>query len=254
MTLTGITSINGGGGNDIITGSTGGETILGGSGNDILNGGGGADALAGGAGNDTYIVDTANVVVTEAASQGSDTVMASVSFTLGANTEILTLTGTMAIDGTGNSLANKITGNTNDNVLFGFTGKDIMDGGDGNDTLVGGASADTLTGGLGNDLFRFDSLTSSVDKDVIKDFTIGEDHFEIDRSIFTAFVGDAAGALSASDFVTGTKALTSSQHLIYNSGNGALYYDVDGVGGAAQIQIAVLANHAALSAGDFILI
>ena len=72
----------------------------------MLDGGAGADTMSGGAGNDTYVVDDAGDVVTEAAGEGTDTVRARVSYTLGANVENLTLTGTGAINGTGNALDN----------------------------------------------------------------------------------------------------------------------------------------------------
>ena len=72
--------------------------------------------------------------MTEAASAGTDTVRADVSWTLGANLENLTLTGTGAINGTGNTLANVLTGNAAANVLNGGTGADTMAGGLGDDT------------------------------------------------------------------------------------------------------------------------
>ena len=59
----------------------------------VLDGGAGADTLVGGTGNDTYVVDNAGDVVTEGAGAGTDTVQSSVTFTLGANVENLTLTG-----------------------------------------------------------------------------------------------------------------------------------------------------------------
>jgi len=42
--------------------------------------------------------------------------------------------------------------------------------------------------------------------------------------------------------------------LIYNASTGALYYDADGVGGAAQIQVALFSTKPMLDAGDFMLI
>ena len=109
------------------------------------DGGAGNDAMSGGSGNDTYVVDAAGDTVTEAASEGTDTVQASVSHTLGANVENLTLTGTGAINATGNTLDNTLTGNSGNNVLSGGAGNDTMAGGAGNDTYVVDAAGDTVT-------------------------------------------------------------------------------------------------------------
>ena len=55
----------------------------------------------------------------------------------------------------------------------------MIDGKGGTDYINGGAGADVLTGGLGSDFFIFDSLTVSTDKDTVKDFTVGEDKFQL---------------------------------------------------------------------------
>ncbi len=137
LTLTGAAAING-------TGNTLANVITGNSANNILDGGTGADTLVGGLGNDTYLVDIAADTITENAGEGTDTVQSSISWTLGANLENLTLTGTTAITGTGNALDNVLTGNSGNNTLT---------GGAGNDTLDGGAGTDTMVGGIGNDTY-----------------------------------------------------------------------------------------------------
>jgi Ca2+-binding RTX toxin-like protein len=157
LTLTGSSAINGTGNaaNNSLTGNAANNTLNGGDGNDTLNGGTGVDTLIGGLGNDIYQVDSTTDVITENASEGTDTIQSSVTFTIAslANIENLTLTGSNAINGTGNAANNSLTGNTANNTL---------DGGDGNDTLNGGAGNDTLIGGNGNDFAYYYSSTGSV--------------------------------------------------------------------------------------------
>lgn len=145
-----------------LAGTAGTDTLTGGSGNDTLDGGLGADTLIGKSGNDTYRVDNAGDTIVENANEGSDTVQSSISWNLGANLEDLTLTGTAAIDATGNDLDNNLVGNSGNNVLMGGLGNDTLMGGAGNDTLAGGAGDDAMSGGIGDDLYTVDSTKDVV--------------------------------------------------------------------------------------------
>ncbi len=140
------------GGDDELRGGDGDDQMYGETGNDYLNGGSGADQMYGGTGNDNYIVDNVGDVVIENASEGLDTVATTVSFTLGANVENLTLTNSADINGTGNDLSNYMLGNAGNNFLKGEGGDDQINGRAGNDNIFGGAGNDTLLGDVGNDL------------------------------------------------------------------------------------------------------
>ncbi len=122
-------------GNDTLYGNGGDDLLYGNDGNDVLNGGSGIDTLDGGSGNDTYYIDNAGDKVIESSiSGGIDTVVSTISTTLGNNLEVLSLAGTAAINGIGNGLANTLKGNSANNVLNGMAGADTMAGGLGNDT------------------------------------------------------------------------------------------------------------------------
>jgi Ca2+-binding RTX toxin-like protein len=171
------------------TGNSAANTITGGAGNDTLDGGlntTGRDHLVGGLGADTYIVNNASDVVTEAASAGTDTVLAKVSsYTLSANVENLTYTGSGAFTGTGNGLANTLTGGA---------GADTLNGGGGADRLIGGAGDDHLAGGAGADTFVFNPVNPvsgnvGFGNDVITDFTVrgaSHDVLDLSASLFSA--------------------------------------------------------------------
>jgi Ca2+-binding RTX toxin-like protein len=153
LLLTGSSAINGTGNalDNVLTGNSGVNLLTGGAGNDTLDGKAGTDTMIGGAGDDTYYVDNTGDFATENAGEGSDSVSSSIAHTLGANLENLTLSGSSAIAGTGNSAANIIVGNTGANTLWGRDGDDTLRGNGGADTLNGEAGDDFLDGGTGND-------------------------------------------------------------------------------------------------------
>ncbi|MBI2254724.1 MAG: hypothetical protein HYU58_08910 [Proteobacteria bacterium] len=136
-----------------VTGSAQIDNLTGDDQDNRLDGGGGADTLTGGKGNDTYVVDDLNDAVVEVGDNGTDRVESSISYTIAANVENLTLTGQSAIDGIGNTLANEIVGNAGANKL---------DGDSGDDTLIGGGGGDQLFGGLGTDTASYISSSAAV--------------------------------------------------------------------------------------------
>lgn len=160
LTLTGTGIINGTGNalNNMLVGNGANNTLTGGAGNDTLDGGVGNDTMRGGTGDDIYVVNVTTDVVTENVSEGLDTVQSSVSLTLGSNIENLTLTGSAALNGTGNTLNNVLTGNSGSNTLNGGSGNDILDGAAGVDSLLGGTGNDTYLLGRG---YGADTLTEN---------------------------------------------------------------------------------------------
>jgi len=110
-------------------------------------------------------------------------VQSSLSYSLGAHLENLTLNGARATNGTGNELANNLKGNGAANLLDGKAG------------------ADTLTGGLGSDIFVFGTLVGGADR--VTDFVSGTDKVQL--------LDDVAGlAIGNGDHVIDNAALVTS--------------------------------------------
>ena len=129
-------TLDGGAGADSVWGGANDDTIFGGDGNDFLDGAGGGDEIHGGAGNDHI--------------RGE-----SFSFGVGWNDILF--------------------GDAGDDLLFGLDGNDFLSGGSGNDILDGYAGDDTMNGGAGADWFQVDVGTNGLDRDVVQDFSDGED-------------------------------------------------------------------------------
>ncbi len=186
--LAGADIIEGDGGADVMFGNSGDDILLGGEGDDRIVGGFGADDMQGGRGADIYFVDNTGDTIAELANGGVDieTVISTVTFTLAAAIENLSLDGATDIDGTGNGNSNALTGNDgantlaglgNGDVLAGAGGDDVMLGGNGDDVLIDGAGADRMNGGAGIDVF-----TLTVDGEagnVVDDFASGVDLIDL---------------------------------------------------------------------------
>ncbi len=214
--------------------------------------------LYGGTGNDTFTVTNANQIVDESRGGGTDTVKASISFSLADQKhtvgmiENLTLTGTANLSATGNNTANILTGNDGNNSLNGGKGNDRLTGGLGNDKLIGKTGSDVLTGGGGADSFVFDVKSSNTSVDKIVDFSSAAgDKLVFDDAVFT---GLKPSSFSAENFVLGTKALEADDKLIYDQASGILSYDADGSAAGGAIHVADLDNSAALHFKDLLLV
>ena len=156
--------ISGNSGKNFLSGNEGNDILSAAAGRDTLDGGIGADSLYGGTGDDFYYIDNIGDHVIEYSNNGNDMVISTIDYTLEANIENLLLIGfgdsNGYINGTGNSLDNRIDGNIAKNELrgdlgndslYGHNGLDELYGGDGLDELYGGADDDKLYGEDGND-------------------------------------------------------------------------------------------------------
>jgi Ca2+-binding RTX toxin-like protein len=162
-------SVYAGDGDDVIAGGISSDYLDAGADNDTLNGGAGADTLIGGTGDDLYIVDDINDIIIENTDAGTDTVQSLISYTLTDNTENLVLTGTDALNGTGNSLNNTLMGNNGNNYLLGGFGDDTLIANNGDDSLEGEAGNDLLIGGSGTDTYLFNRNAGATGQDTIDD-------------------------------------------------------------------------------------
>ena len=204
----------------------------------------------GGTGDDPFTGTAANELLL--GGQGNDTLNG------GAGTDVLT-------GGKGNDILNGDAGNDR---LRGGTGADTLNGGDdadrlegdnGNDILDGGLGHDILVGGSGNDVFLFDNILGVGNVDRIMDFggagAVVLDGIYLDDAIFAAL---GLGALAGAAFESGaglTAATTADGRVVYDTTAGALYYDLDGVDGAAPVQFAAIATALdGLAASDFLVV
>lgn len=208
-------------GNDTLKGGAGNDTLNGGSGNDFLDGQEGDDSLDGGIGNDSLVAWKGNDIL-----KGGD--------------------GNDYLEGAQDN--DLLYGDSGDDTLYGdrqpnapprsgVDGRDTLYGGAGNDILSGGSDNDTLYGDAGADRFTFYSPTEGID--TITDFRLQEgDKLVVSASGFGG--GLQVGDLPWNQFITGSAATTADHRFIYNPSTGAMFFDADGTGSVAQVQIATL--------------
>lgn len=214
------------------------------------------DTLAGGAGNDTYVINRKDLVL-EGVNAGTDTVVSSIAYALGANLENLQLTGTGNLSGSGNNLNNALTGNSGSNQLSGLlgndrlvgnNGNDVLVGGDGNDVLIGGAGRDGLTGGAGNDVFDFNALTElglGSSRDNIKGWNTG------DRIDLRTIDANATASGDQAFVFRGASAFSGAGQVRYANGVLAFNTDADLL---AEFEIVLTGGPVSLVAGTDLLL
>ncbi|KYC42389.1 hypothetical protein WA1_20695 [Scytonema hofmannii PCC 7110] len=128
-----------------------------------------------------------------------------------------------------------VVGDSQDNILQAGSGKDV---------LIGRGGHDTLTGGTGADSFVF--LSSNDGIDTITDFDVLEDKIVVSASGFVGLTPPTLAQeilLTSGQLSLGSSATTSDVRFIYNSTNGILAYDADGIGLQAQVAIARLSSN-----------
>jgi Ca2+-binding RTX toxin-like protein len=254
----------GGPSNDTLNGLEGNDTLNGLEGNDTLDGGSGVDTMSGGTGNDLFLVDNTNDLVRESLNSGIDRVESTANYTLKVNIEELKLLNSSNLNGTGNTLGNRIEGNTGNNRLTGGSGEDQLLGEDGNDQLAGGRGNDTLTGGAGVDRYVFDMFAAFnlavLGEDQITDFEVGTDKIVLDKSTFTLLSSAAGNGFSAATefavVTTDSAAATRAAKIVYNSSNGNLFYNPNQTSGGFGNggKFAVLSSTPGLTANDFVIV
>ena len=215
-----------GAGNDLnnaMKGNSGSNILNGGAGNDSIYGYGGDDFLIGGLGNDKMV-----------GGAGIDTV----SFKEAANGVFVDLTRTNTYN-TGVGMdqileVENIEGSEFADVLMGNGGVNKIVGRGGGDQIRSMGGDDYLVGGTGADEFYFEAAAvNGLDR--IADFVSGAD-----KLVFRGSDGYAGATLTYNTGAGPAVATTTGPEFIYNTTKQTLYFDADGDGAGAAIQIASL--------------
>ncbi|MBM6592550.1 hypothetical protein ILT42_01010 [Microvirga sp. BT291] len=266
------------------TGNASGNKLVGGKGNDTLNGGGGADTLIGGGGNDRYYVDHEDDEIRETPNGGYDIVYTTLKSTkgfyeveevvyIGAADPGNPTPGTPTPPATSpttptpipvpvgksyqivavqSAKGGTVYAGSSDSLLLGKAGRDKLHGGAGDDRLYGKGGLDWLKGGAGKDAFVFDTRPSAKNVDTISGFSSADDTIELAKSAFGKI--GPKGALKKAAFYVSEAAHVGNDRIVYDKGKGILWYDRDGDGAAAAVQIARFDKKPTLTHADFLIV
>ncbi|GEO19346.1 hypothetical protein MAE02_70420 [Microvirga aerophila] len=151
-----------------------------------------------------------------------------------------------------------LQGGAGDDWLKGNAGNDKLFGNGSSDYLYGGIGKDVLSGGAGQDSFVFNTKAAKSNIDKVTDFNVVDDAIYLENAIFKA-LGNKGSInkpvqIKKAEFALGNKAADGSDHVIYNKKTGALFYDADGTGSQAQVQIATLSKNLKMTHKDFFVI
>ncbi|WP_201838851.1 M10 family metallopeptidase C-terminal domain-containing protein [Microvirga zambiensis] len=152
-----------------------------------------------------------------------------------------------------------ISAGVGDDDVHGSTGDDTLSGGSGADCLYGGEGSDILRGGSGKDIFVFDTTPNKkTNLDRIVDFNVNDDSIWLDNAVFTKLgkkgTPDHPAPLKKDFFTIGDKAKDKNDYIVYDDKKGILYYDQDGSGSKAAIEIAKLDKNLKMTNKDFFVV
>ncbi|WP_312896912.1 cadherin domain-containing protein [Microvirga soli] len=162
----------------------------------------------------------------------------------------------------GGAAADALSGGFGNDSIYGGLGKDTLRGDAGDDKLWGGDGNDTLWGGIGKDTFIFNAKlgTSKTDRkvnfDTIKDYSVKDDSiwlendlFKSNKALYKAIkkgVESKPLKMASKFFTVGDKAKQADDYFVYDSKKRVLYYDADGSGSKAAIEMATFTKNKAL--------
>ena len=132
-------------------------------------------------------------------------------------------------------------------ILSGKGGNDILIGSSASDILAGGLGNDILTSGNGFDTFQFASRLEGID--TLTDFNVSQDIIQVSGAGFGG--GLVTGeTISASQLSFSLGAITPSTRFIFDKPTGKLYFDIDGSGSNASVQLASLTANLGFTADN----